>query len=338
VNSDATENLLVLDGDTVQTIGHVYTRSDIDTLTLDKVGPIFGADFSVAHHESIQVVGSFVQQDATANEVTGRLLSSTDDPVSLDPEFEDGLLEVRLPTVFLPPIAREVPPPDPAPTPVAVLPPPEVPPLLVNAAEPVEEPLTSFSTQSEDYFQLRTVDSGGQPVEGFERIDDAVGWKLLQPQRLKEWVLKAELPTAEGYELWLITTKSRNGEDVTFERPVLKFDIFQDQPFPMEEDLLDDMPELKLERLDVDELGDIIDGDPPAVNNDEDSPTDEPEPDEPQLLIPEDDSSVRVDSASRTMSAAMATIAVSSLQNKRQPKVSEHSSLVSRILNRLSGK
>ncbi|MEP3479201.1 MAG: hypothetical protein ABJZ55_08145, partial [Fuerstiella sp.] len=367
--SDRYQTFSVGAGGNSLNISHLYSNLNDFIPFNDASQPIFFADFSLSHHDSIRVSasntidnasGSIVQSSsddpntgsfnplAQANiapsdsnfptaGVNPRILDAAQDNIDLS--FDDGLFEVRVETVlpFFP--QQESPPPTPEPAPIAAAPQVDTPPLFVNAVVPVEDVLTSFSTQSEDYFQLRKVGDAGEPVPGFERIDDAIGWKLLQPQRLKQWVSEAELPSDDGYELWLITTKARDGEDVTFERPVLKFDIFRDQPFPMEEELLDDMPDLNLERLDINDLDDIIDPEVPAENVEgETSGVEIQIPDDPAIVIPEDEAITQTDSPHRTVSAAMATLAVSSFQKKQRPKVSENSSLVSRLLDRLAQK
>ncbi|MCA9051549.1 MAG: hypothetical protein KDA89_22580, partial [Planctomycetaceae bacterium] len=203
--------------------------------------------------------------------------------------------------------------------------------------------------------------------------DDAVGWKLLQPKRLKQWVDEEDLINAEGYELWLITTKARNGEDVTFERPVLRFDVFRRQPFPMQEDIPEETPELRLQMLDVDDLGRFLD---PVGNSEEeavpenrsedgsaaaddsvirdnagvsdlisgDQPSETPigeqsgpdaEAEENVTLGQTQGLDTQAD-GSRSVQAAMATLAVSGLTRKRRSALSKHVSSVSRILDRFS--
>ena len=53
------------------------------------------------------------------------------------------------------------------------------------------------------------------------RIDDALGEQLLQPRTLSAWIESEEIADGTGYELWLITSKIKDGITTTIERPVL---------------------------------------------------------------------------------------------------------------------
>ena len=68
---------------------------------------------------------------------------------------------------------------------------------------------------------------------------------MKSPATFQIWVFENDLD-GRGYELWLITTKVKDSRDITFERPALKFDVFDNQPFPKEEEILDELPKLKL--------------------------------------------------------------------------------------------
>ncbi|MEO2016541.1 MAG: hypothetical protein ABGZ53_19460, partial [Fuerstiella sp.] len=349
-----------VDGGMTQVIGHVYTNQDATALSNI---PTFDADFSVSHHSSISVVGDHVAQ-TTAETVSSRVLSSTDDPDTgtgiLDPvtqaavvvdataqnadlHFENGLLEVVLPTpaFFIPdPVAD---PPDRLAPPSAepVVPVPD--PVLATPAEPVEFPTTSLSTQSEDFFQLRQKGSN-EPVPGYEHIDDELGWKILQPNRLRKWVQEEGL-NGSDYELWVITTKVKDDGSVRFERPVLRFDVFDNQPFPMEESIPDLLPELRLERLDVDENGNLLDSAPgedtdatPMPDDADDVRVNSDDDEVEALVIPRSEATSQIGSVSGTAAqSAMAGLAVSQLLGrKRRTKavLSPHTSMISRILNR----
>ena len=279
VTSDRLQTIFVNGGAAAQTIGHVYTLLDLIPFTTAGV-VTFAVDFSVGQHQSINVTGPFINQAPTAvTAVPDRLISSSDDPATgtgvpipgidvtddvqsnLDLHFENGLLTLTVPSIFLPLFRDDPENPEPPPVPIAIVEviPPN--PIFVTAPEVEEAALTSYSSQSEDYFQLR-LEGSNKPVQmrnkTYEHIDDDVGWKLLQPKRLKQWVDQEQLVNGESYELWLITTKIKDGRDVTFERPVLRFDVFENQPFPMAEDIPPEMPALKLEIFEYDENGNLV--------------------------------------------------------------------------------
>ena len=287
-------------------VSHIYSSNDfIEFITRNK--PIFLADFSVSQHQSIQVLGgTLIQDGVTASKTSGPLsttdlyapdpsvhgpygnpnLPGTNNPVTVvsdtdsnnDFHFEDGLVEIRVMTPPFPEIAPDPRPPAPAAAPADV--PNLVVPFLVNVvpAEVVETPLSSFSTQSEDYFQLRKFDGETRIVvdEKYEHIDDDFGELLLLPSRLKQWVQVEELEDQTGLELWLITKKKTSEGDVIVERPVLKFDIAEGQPFPAKEPMPEIFEELKLVPMDID--GDANTQKPGTPGNSDGSPvpTDNP--------------------------------------------------------------
>ncbi|MEO2016734.1 MAG: hypothetical protein ABGZ53_20450, partial [Fuerstiella sp.] len=350
------------------TVGHVYSSLNDFIPFVNDNQPKFFVDFSVSHHDSIRVAAPNTVDNASNTPTQ----NSTDDPttgsfnplaaaniapdsanftgvgsldVAMDNQdlhFEDGLLEVVVPTIslFIPdPVAD---PPDQL-APAAAEPLVPVPdPVLATPAEPVDFPTTSLSTQSEDFFELRQ--NSTDPVVGFEHIDDDIGWKLLQPKRLKDWVYSQGLDGA-GFELWLVTTKVRNGEDVTFERPVLKFDVVGNQPFPTAEDLENEMPELRLEPLDVDENGNLIDDAPdggtdaaPMPEEGDNARADSGDDEVEALVVPRSEATSQMGGVSGAAAqSAMAGLAVSQLlgRKRRTEAVSSpHTSMISRILNR----
>ncbi|MEQ9410716.1 MAG: hypothetical protein RIK87_23600, partial [Fuerstiella sp.] len=378
VTSNRYQTFTVDTGGMLRTIGHAYSNlNDFIPFSLDNQ-PIFFADFSLSHHDSIQVQSPNLINNVSADNVqsssdnpdtgsfnplaaahiapndgnftgVGSLDAATD---NTDLNFEDGLFEVKVQTIFPPFYEPEPPPPEPPAAPIAEVPPPKPEPLFVQAVEPVEFPLTSYSSQSEDYFQIRRQGSS-EPVEGFEHIDDDVGWKLLQPNLFKSWVKQQPNLNGPGYELWLITTKVKGGQDVTFERPVLKFDVVDQQPFPMEEDMPDELPELKLERLDVDEIDAMMkealgeQPEPEAQDQDDkpnaDDASGKASDDDPinakMPPIPESSPVIsRVDDGtSTTVRSAMAGLTLSSLLARKRRGVhspSPHTSTINRLLNR----
>jgi len=278
VTTDRQQMLTIAVGGNMQILGHVYTSLDF-VIFVGAGAPFFDVDFSVSHHESISVRGVDITQDGTTSAVDGPpfapagpppfwLISSTDNSATgtgvadpntnvtndvasnTDLHFEGGLLKVSVPTLQIPEIEPDVPPPPPQPAPApppATAPEPQV---LVTLAQPVEFPYSSYTEQSEDYFQLRVSDGKTlEVVDGFERIPDEFGDLLLQPARLKEWVKREDFD-GPGYELWLITTKrTKGGATLKIERPVLKFDVADQEPFPAQETLPDEFPKLQLEPM-----------------------------------------------------------------------------------------
>jgi len=363
------ETFAVGTGGNFITVGHVYSSlNDFIPFALDNQLKFF-VDFSVSHHDSIRVVAPNTL-DNVSNTPTQ---NSTDDPETgsfnplaaaniapdsgnftgvgsldlvvdnQDLHFEDGLLEV---VVLTPPLFIPDPVADPPERLVPAVAEPLVPvpdPVLVTPAEPVEFPTTSLSTQSEDFFQLRQKGSN-EPVPGYDHIDDELGWKILQPKRLRKWVQQEGL-NGSDYELWVITTKVKDDGTVRFERPVLRFDVFDNQPFPMEESIPELLPELRLERLDVDENGNLLDSAPDEgpdtiqVPDDADDVRVNSDDDQVEaLVIPGSEATSQMGGVSGTAAqSAMAGLAVSQLlgRKRRTEAVSSpHTSMISRILNR----
>ena len=353
--SDRYETLTIdTGGGADRIIGHVYNIIN-DVVPFTQLGlNIILADFSLSHHDSIRVAspnvidnlsltdiqsssdnpdtGSFnplAQSNlppAAANfTLTGSLDQATD---NLDLHFEDGTFKVTFvePLLVIPTPAPA--PPEPLPAPAEALPAEDPPPLFVAAAELVEFPLTSWSTQSEDFFQLRKAGSS-EPEPGYDHVPDEIGWKLLQPMRLRQWVRENQLDPSEGYELWLITKKAKGGEDVTFERPVLKFDVFRNEPFPMQEPMLDEVPELRLEKMTDAEIQQLLD--PPETEASDAQP--ELPPDE-STDESDETTSQMMDSGS-AVGSAIAALTVSGLKRKDKPEASStRVPVISRILNR----
>ncbi|MCP4786017.1 MAG: hypothetical protein GY878_20955, partial [Fuerstiella sp.] len=363
------ETFAVGTGGNFITVGHVYSSlNDFIPFALDNQLKFF-VDFSVSHHDSIRVVAPNTL-DNVSNTPTQ---NSTDDPETgsfnplaaaniapdsgnftgvgsldlvvdnQDLHFEDGLLEV---VVLTPPLFIPDPVADPPERLVPGVAEPLVPvpdPVLVTPAEPVEFPTTSLSTQSEDFFQLRQKGSN-EPVPGYDHIDDELGWKILQPKRLRKWVQQEGL-NGSDYELWVITTKVKDDGTVRFERPVLRFDVFDNQPFPMEESIPELLPELRLERLDVDENGNLLDSAPDEgpdtiqVPDDADDVRVNSDDDQVEaLVIPGSEATSQMGGVSGAAAqSAMAGLAVSQLlgRKRRTEAVSSpHTSMISRILNR----
>ncbi|MEZ6034687.1 MAG: hypothetical protein R3C17_16455 [Planctomycetaceae bacterium] len=379
LNSDRTQTFY-LDAGTNR-IGHVYTLDDLIAYKAASVTS-FLSDFSVSQHDSIQVSGGTVSQNGFTEAVQNGRISSTDNigtPAVFVPDssviddvesnndfhFEGGLLKMLIPTVFLPPLEPEPSPPAPPSPPVAA--PAPVIPVLVNAApvEVADTPFSSYSTQSQDYFQLRVFDGETRKiVEKYEHIADEFGELLLQPARLKQWVADENLGDQTGLELWLITEKRTANGAVTVERPVLKFDIANGQPFPAKEDMPKVFEELHLSPMPLDdnlnpsatESSEIsapaVDGTSSDTDNqpqNRESTPPEASGDEANgsqsLLIPSNDAHKKVsidEEADVTVSSTLnhsvlMSVAVASVLNQPRPgsaAPSKSRQLLNRILNR----
>src|SRR5690606_35824915 len=107
-----------------------------------------------------------------------------------------------------------------------------------------------------------------------ESISEDKGESLLDPANLKKYLRSEQISDGQGYELWLITTKiNTEGQSVTLERPILKFDVSGGEPIPAVEELPMEFPELKLEAVPLN--GNDA---PPAVENGEMEDIDVPLP------------------------------------------------------------
>lgn len=359
-------------------IGHVYSLNDLIPFTTASVTS-FLSDFSVSHHDSILVSGGTVNQNGFTDAVPNGRISSTDNigtPTPIPPvppeidvtnevdanrdfHFEGGLIKMLIPTVFLPPIEPDVVPPAPPAPPVAVQN-IVVPPLvLVSSVEVAETPFSSYSTQSQDYFQLREFDGVTRKVvENYEHIADEFGELLLQPARLKQWVTDENFQDRIGLELWLITEKHTKEGTVTVERPVLKFDIANGQPFPAKETMPTEFEELELKPMPLDHnfngpTLDEIDG-VDAPNDDQSSSNDvnldgseniAPDTNPQALVVPlrvengtvESNNEVYSTFSSSPVRAMLTTIAVAAVLNKNPVSAvppSKSRQLLNRLLNR----
>ena len=367
----------------VYSVSHVYSFFDFQAF-VDAGNNTFLVDFSVSHHQSVQVLGGTVQQGGGPMLVVpGGVISSTDNPntppavppvppglaiveIVTDNDFSNrdfffdaGMTEIKIPTLFLPPITPESSPPAPLALPVAI--PNLVVPIMVIVApvEVAETPFSSYSTQSQDYFQLRIFDGETRKiVEGYEHIRDEFGELLLQPARLKQWVADENLQDQPGLELWLITEKRTSNGPVTVERPVLKFDIANGQPFPAKEPMPSVFEELQLRPMPLDDNLNIQSPETPegpAAPSDEQSSEKEgqpqdgnksrPEADRQSLVIPlyPDGGALKTDAepdatVSSTMGRSILTsVAVAAVLNQSRTASfvpSKSRQLLNRILNR----
>ncbi|CAN0430241.1 unnamed protein product, partial [Hapterophycus canaliculatus] len=228
---------------------HIYTEQDI--LESRSNGRQSATDplavrFAVSHHRAIVVTGNFIQQpisipgfDTVSEMVTGELISSTDNPLTL--EIDNSRLEsgraffviprIDVPVAFFP--TRDV-------IPESVDPPS---PVLISSVmtlsdvdlETAESSGTSITVR-EEYFQLRALSP------------DPTGEDLIEPVRLPEGVLGgdnlselfARLPDG-AYEIQYVL-----GD--TDERTILRVDLRGGEPIIVGDDL--DGSSLELRWLD----------------------------------------------------------------------------------------
>ncbi|MCA9064033.1 MAG: hypothetical protein KDA96_13270, partial [Planctomycetaceae bacterium] len=183
----------------------------------------------------------------------------------VDFHFESGRVRIPMLTPPFPPTASPTPSVTPEQAPPVVVASVPITPLDLQLTEFDEPVIESFTTLSEDIVVLRQL-NGTELIDlqGYERIEE--GATLLYPELLREWVARKGL-SGSNYELWLITTKrDLNGDVIRVERPLLRFDVVKDRPFPASENPLpDDFPDLQLRRIDPEADSDAdSDADPPS--------------------------------------------------------------------------
>ncbi len=366
----------------VYTVSHLYSFNDFQAF-VDAANNTFLADFSVSHNQSIQVLGGTVQQGAgPLIVVPGGVISSTDNPITppavppippglttvqivtdndfsnRDFYFDNGLAEIKIPTLFLPPITPEALPLIPPAPPVAVLIPFVPAQVLVALVEVAETPFSSYSTQSQDYFQLRVFDGATRKVvKGYEHIKDEFGELLLQPARLKQWVTEENLQDQPGLELWLITEKRTGNGAVTVERPVLKFDIANGHPFPAKEPMPEIFEDLHLSPMPLDDNlnspangtqeGSVppLDVPSPSAENQQSGDDRQPAADGQSRFIPSNHKGDELESSAETdmpvsstvNHSVLVSVAVASVLNRSRTvsiAPSKSRQLLNRILNR----
>jgi len=228
-------------GDKTFMTTHVYTGKDILNSTLN--GRPSATDplqvrFAVRHHESILVTGNSIQQAAaTAEQVPGRLISSTDNPTT-------ALLESGTATFFIPNLT----------IPVAFFPVRQIIPEVVKpeifvrvetsqffASSTVESKTASASATviREEYFQIRmlSLEPGGEALAPQRLPDD-----ILTGDKLKQ--LFAELPDGK-YEIQYVLGDGN-------ERMLLRVDIRNQQPVVPGDEL--DGGKLELQPIDPESI------------------------------------------------------------------------------------
>ncbi|TWT48224.1 hypothetical protein KOR42_40150 [Thalassoglobus neptunius] len=273
---DPTSNefMLVPMGGEIHEFGHIYSQFDVNSFILGDNTNEVPADFGVSHHESIVVNGRSVQQNDVGPIDVGELpevpdpvdprenlgnLSRTGDDVNFNSDrFQNGRIVFQIPVPARVFVAAE-----PEPPPTALAPQPAFEPIEVEevlAASPLIPSYpsrTSVSTQSFDFFELRR-EGVDEPIIDF--ISEDQGDSLLDPDQLREFIREKGIGDEVGYELWLITSKQKNGEPIRIERIILKFDIIDEEPIPAVDALEGEFPALRL--VPVDSEGNAIDEQP----------------------------------------------------------------------------
>ena len=238
-------------------VGHLYTALDYTRFQNEQHRTTINIDFSVSHHESIQLKAASIAQDGPAQTVPGSVASTTDDrstksaPDPKDPNgpeeddiFENGIASFKIPTTtpappalftntFMPRADR----------PFNVAPPENQ--AAVSAQSTAEfgggaVGGSVFST--EVYFQIRRQYETDGPAEVVvERITDS---SLISSREAFEKFVQQnpELQDGAGYEIWLIS--ETGGQKV--ERPIVEFEISGGQPGTMNESVPEGSPKQKL--------------------------------------------------------------------------------------------
>ncbi|WP_146408131.1 beta strand repeat-containing protein [Allorhodopirellula heiligendammensis] len=225
--SNRFEQLDNLPGDHTRVdVSHVYLESDILNSTLNGRGSAtdpLAVRFAVSHHASIVVTGDSVEQTVPANQIAtaggptlqnsvpGRLISSTDNPLTAPLESGRAFFvipRVNVPMAFFP--VRDVLPEPIEPTPPVILT------SSVQLSSVVVDTVESSASPPsirDEYFQLRTLspDPNGEDLIEPIRLPDSI----LAEDRLDE--LFAELPDG-AYEIDYVIGNSE-------ERLILRVDL-----------------------------------------------------------------------------------------------------------------
>ena len=235
MSSERIQQFLIADGGSVNTIGHLYTARDFTQFQVVQHRTTIPVDLSVAHHSSIAVRGTFIDQNAANQPVPGGDAASTDNVLTGGAIFENGVAQFRIPTVTPAPpglFVAAVQPRVDRPTSVA---PPE------NRAALDQSAITDFrgaavggsAFSTEVYFQIRRQFELDEPSEVvIERVTD--GRLISSRDALEKFVREnPELQDGSGYEIWLVT--ETGGQKV--ERPIVEFEITGGKPGPAAEEV-----------------------------------------------------------------------------------------------------
>jgi hypothetical protein len=241
-------------------VGHLYTALDYTRFQNEQHRTTINIDFSVSHHESIQLKAASIAQDGPAQTVPGSVASSTDDrstKSAADPKdpngpeeddiFENGIASFKIPTTTPAPPAlftsTFVPRAD---RPFNVAPP-------ENQAAVSGQSTTEFGSgavggsvfSTEVYFQIRRQYETDGPAEVVvERITDS---SLISSREAFEKFVQENpaLQDGAGYEIWLIS--ETGGQKV--ERPIVEFEISGGQPGTMNDAEPEGNPAQQLKEL-----------------------------------------------------------------------------------------
>ncbi len=236
-------------GDQTFVTTHNYTEKDILDSTLN--GRPSATDplqvrFAVTHHQSIFVTGDSIQQaSAPAEQVPGRVISSTDNPTTRNLLDDTALLESGTATFFIPNLTIPV-----AFFPVRQIIPEVVKPEIFVRVEPsqffttstVESKAASASAtvNRDEHFQIRilSLEPGGEDLAPPQRLPD----DILAGDNLKR--LFAELPDGK-YEIQYVLGDGN-------ERMLLRVDIRNQQPVVPGDEL--DGGKLELQPIDLESI------------------------------------------------------------------------------------
>ena len=235
MSSERIQQFLISNGGAVNTIGHLYTARDFTLFQVAQHRTTIPVDLSVAHHSSIGVRGSFIEQNSANQPVPGADAASTDNVLTGGATFEGGFAQFRIPTVTPAPPGLFVAAIQPRVDRPTVVAPPE------NRAVFDQSSITDFSGaavggsafSTEVYFQIRRQFELDQPSEVvIERVTD--GRLISSRDALEKFVREnPELQDGSGYEIWLVT--ETGGQKV--ERPIVEFEITGGKPGPATEEV-----------------------------------------------------------------------------------------------------
>ncbi|MCO8125083.1 hypothetical protein NHH03_25330 [Stieleria sp. TO1_6] len=215
------------DADPLQ-VQHLYTEQDILTSRLN--GRSSATDplevrFAVRHHESILVVGDTIQQDSSPTEsVAGRLLSSTDNPLTQQgpsvPILENGQARFIIPALSIPvaffPVRDVIPQIEQAQVVMA----PQQSFVLLGTGFDSIEAVSSTTTGREEYYRIRILSpdpDGDDLAEPMQLPDDIVGEEKLTKlfQTLPDGRYEIQHVLGDGNIHSLVTVELRDGQPLS---------------------------------------------------------------------------------------------------------------------------
>ncbi len=207
ITSERLQTIFVSQGGTLNDIAHLYSSLDLTLIQQHQQRTLIPVDFSVSQHTSINIQANTVEQEGVLEAIVGRQISTTDNVLTGDRQFENGLVVFTIPTV--------------SPAPAAF--------FITNTTLTLERPFTTpprdivqtFDRQvvadfggggavesafgTEVYLQIRrqyVVDGPAEIVVA--RITDSR--ILSSKEAFEQFVLEQiELQDGSGYEIWMIT-------------------------------------------------------------------------------------------------------------------------------------